>query len=90
MNKKQIVKLVEKINKSKKRQKLGIFPLEFVDDGWRIILPSNLFQYTFCKEGKILLENAVYDYDFYGDYYWIAYSTKPDNITTPAIRFSNL
>ena len=87
MKKKQIVKLVEKINKSKKRQKLGLFPLEYVDDGWRIILPSNLFQYAFCKEGKILLENSIYDIDFQGGYYWIAYAQKPNNIITPAIRF---
>jgi len=87
MKKEQIVKLVEKVNKSKKRIEKNLYPLEYVDDGWRIILPSNLDQYTYCRAGRKLLENAIYDYDFYGDYYWIAYSQRPDNITTPAIRF---
>jgi len=87
MNRKQILKLVEKVNKSKMRIKRNLYPLEFSDDGWRIILPSNLDQYIFIKAGRKLLENAIFDIDFYGAYYWLAYADIPKGIVTPAIRF---
>jgi len=81
---------VEKINKNKKREKLGIFPLEYVDTGWRIVFGKDLELYTFCKEGEKLLAVAVYDIDFKGGYYWIQYAPVPKRFTTPAIKLRYL
>jgi len=88
--KEQIIKLVEKVNESKKRMKLGLFPLEYTDDGWRIVFPKSLEFYTFSKEGRRLLENAEYDLDFDGGYYWISYSNPPKGVTTPALKLRSL
>jgi hypothetical protein len=89
-NKKQILKLIQKVNQSKKRIQRGLYPLEIKDDGWRIVLPKSLEKYTFIPAGKKLLEIAVFDIDFQGGYYWIPYAEPPSHITTPAIRLMNL
>ena len=90
MKRYEIIRLVEKINKNKKREKLGIFPLEYVDTGWRIVFGKDLELYTFCKEGEKLLAVAVYDIDFKGGYYWIQYGPTPKRFTTPAIKLRYL
>ena len=90
MKRYEIIRLVEKINKNKKREKLGIFPLEYVDTGWRIVFGKDLELYTFCKEGEKLLAVAVYDIDFKGGYYWIQYAPVPKRFTTPAIKLRYL
>ena len=88
--KEQIVKLVQKVNESKKRIKLGLFPLEFKDDGWRLVFGKGLEKYDFVSAGKKLLQMAEYDQDFQGGYYWIQYDSVPNNVTTPAIRLRYL
>jgi len=90
MKRYQIVKLVEKVNKNKKREKLGLFPLEFSDTGWRIVFGKDLELYTYCKEGRKLLLESIYDIDFKGGYYWIAYSTPLKRFTTPSIKLRYL
>jgi len=90
MKRYQIVKLVEKVNKNKKRERMGLFPLEFSDTGWRIVFPKSLELYTYCKEGQKLLLEAVYDIDFKGGYYWIAYDNPPKRFTTPSIKLRYL
>ena len=89
-NKKEIIKLIENVNKSKKRMQKGLYVLEYKDDGWRIVFPKSLEKYTFLPSGKKLMEMAIYDIDFQGGYYWIPYQLPPNNVTTPAIRLMNL
>jgi hypothetical protein len=84
--KEEIIKLIQKVNESKKREKKGLFPLEFSDDGWRIVFPKVLENYDFISAGKKLLEMSVYDIDFEGGYYWIPISNPPNNVTTPALK----
>jgi len=81
-----IIKLVRKVNNSKRRVEEGLLPLTYKDDGWRIILPKSLEFYEFLPSGRKLLRLAVYDYDMNGEYYWIPYSTPPKGVTTPAVR----
>jgi len=90
MRRHEILKLVEKVNKNKKREKMGLFPLEYNDTGWRIVFGKDLELYTFCKEGEKLLAVAVYDIDFKGGYYWIQYAPVPKRFTTPAIKLRYL
>jgi len=90
MRRHEILKLVEKVNKNKKREKMGLFPLEFSDTGWRIVFPKSLELYDFCKEGKKLLLESFYDIDFKGGYYWIQYAPVPKRFTTPAIKLRYL
>ena len=88
--KEEILKLVKAINASPRRLKKNLYPLEPVDDGWRIVFPKSLELYDFCKEGRKLLQEAVYDLDFRGGYYWIPYSDPPKGVTTPALRLMRL
>jgi len=88
--KQEIIKLIEKINKSQKRIKLGLFPLEFKDDGWRLVFGKGLEKYDFISAGRKLLEMAEYDIDGKGGYYWIQISDVPGDVTTPAIRLRSL
>ena len=90
MSKKQILKLVEKVNQSKKRVKKGLYPLEPIDDEWRLVFPKSLEQYTFIPSGKKLMELAVFDLDFQGGYYWIPISNPPKDVVTPALRLMRL
>ena len=66
------------------------YPLEYIDDEWRIVLPKSLEQYTFIPAGEKLLEKAEYDIDGQGGYYWIQYSKPPKGVTTPSIRLKYL
>ena len=88
--KEEIIKLIRKVNQSKKRVKKGLYPLEYIDDEWRIVLPKSLEFYDFCQAGRKLLEMAEYDLDMKGGYYWIQYSELPKGVTTPSIRLKYL
>ena len=89
-NKTEIIKLIRKINASKRRVREGLLPLTFSDDGWRIVLPRALEYYDFLPAGRKLMEMSVYDYDMEGEYYWIPYSSPPSGVTTPAMRLMAL
>ena len=82
----KILKLINSVNKSKTRIKKNLYPLEYVDDGWRIIFSASLPRYSFLKSGRTLLENAIVDFDNDGIYYWIPYAQPPSGVTTPAMR----
>ena len=88
--KEEIIKLIQKVNQSKKREKKGLYPLEYIDDEWRIVLPKSLEQYTFIPSGRKLMELAVFDLDFQGGYYWIPISNPPNGVVTPALRLMRL
>jgi len=88
MQKTEIIKMIRRVNESKKRVREGLLPLTFKDDGWRIILPKSLEFYDFLPSGRRLMELAIYDYDMRGEYYWIPYSEPPKGVTTPAIRLA--
>ncbi len=89
-DKKQILKLIQKINQSKKRIQRNMYPIEYNDDGWRIIFPKSLEKYTFIPSGRKLLEMSIYDIDFNGGYYWVPYKEPPKGVVTPALRLMNL
>ena len=89
-NRAGIIKLVHKVNQSKKRVRKGLLPLTFTDDGWRIILPKALEFYDFLPSGRRLMELAIYDYDMRGEYYWIPYVSPPKGVTTPSMRLMAL
>ena len=82
----KIIKLIERVNQSKRRVREGLLPLTYKDDGWRVILPTSLEFYEFLPSGRELLSLSIYDYDMKGGYYWIPYSPPPRGVTTPAIR----
>ena len=88
--KEEILKSVKSINTSPRRLKRNLYPLEPSDDGWRIVFPKSLELYDFCKEGRKLLQEAVYDIDSRGGYYWIAYDDPPRGVVTPALRLMRL
>jgi len=90
INKAGIIKLVHKVNQSKRRVREGLLPLTFSDDGWRMVLPRALEYYDFLPAGRKLLSMAVYDLDGKGEYYWIPYSSPPSGVTTPAMRLMAL
>lgn len=77
MEKKEVLRLIRNINKSKRRIQKGLYPLEFHDQGWRIILPKALENYTFLPSGRKLLRVAKYSIDFEGGYYYIQFSKRP-------------
>ena len=54
------MKLIERVNMSKKRVKKGLFPLTYKNDGWRIVFPKSLEFYDFLPAGRKLLELSVY------------------------------
>ena len=84
------MKLIERVNMSKKRVKKGLFPLTYKNDGWRIVFPKSLEFYDFLPAGRKLLELSVYDYDMNGGYYWVPLSDPPRGVMTPATRLMQL
>ena len=82
----KIIKMIRKVNQSKRRVREGLLPLTFKDDGWRIVLPRALEFYDFLPAGRRLMELAIYDLDMRGEYYWIPYSSPPRGVTTPSMR----
>ena len=86
INKAEIIKLVHRINQSKRRVREGLLRLTFTDDGWRLVFPKALEFYSFLPSGRRLMELAIYDLDGRGGYYWIPYASPPRGITTPAMR----
>jgi len=86
----KIIKLIRKVNISKRRVGKGLLPLTYEDDGWRIILPRALDFYDFLPSGRRLMEMSVYDYDMEGEYYWIPYASPPKGVTTPSLRLMAL
>ena len=88
--KKYILRLITNINKSKRRIKRGLYPLEYDDQGWRIVLPRSLERYDFLPSGRKLWEMAVYDLDGSIGYYWIPLGPAPEGVITPALRLMML
>ncbi|MFP3307219.1 MAG: hypothetical protein RXN93_07785 [Thermocladium sp.] len=86
----KIIKLIERVNQSKRRVREGLLPLSYEDDGWRIVLPKSLEFYSFLPSGRRLMELAIYDYDMGGEYYWIPYASPPREVTTPSMRLMAL
>jgi hypothetical protein len=87
--KKYIIRLIRNVNKSKLRKR-KMYPLEYIDDGWRICFPKSLEAYDFIPSGKKLLESAVYDLDGRVGYYWIPIGNPPPRVITPALRLMQL
>ena len=90
INRAEIIKLVHRINQSKRRVREGLLRLTFIDDGWRLVFPRSLEFYDFLPSGRRLMELAIYDLDGRGEYYWIPYASPPRGITTPAMRLMAL
>ena len=90
VSKKQVEKLVEKVNSSKRLVEEGLMPLKFHDDGWRLVFGKSLEFYDFCSAGRKLLELAEYDLDGQGFYYWIQTDDSPRDVMTLAMRAKNL
>jgi len=86
----KIIKLIERVNQSKRRIGKGLLPLSYEDDGWRVVLPKSLEFYDFLPAGRKLLSLSIYDYDMKGGYYWIPYASPPREVTTPAMRLMQL
>jgi hypothetical protein len=86
----EVIKLVRRVNQSKRRARKGMLPLTYTDDGWRVVLPRALEFYDFLQSGRKLLSMAIYDLDGRGGYYWIPYSEPPKGVTTPAMRLMQL
>jgi len=87
---KRIIELVSAINRNPLRVERGIPPLEYTDQGWRIVFEKYLEDFAFLEEGRTLLDMAVCDLDFQGIYYWIPISNPPRGVTTPASRLMTL
>ncbi len=88
INRAGIIKLVHRVNQSKRRVREGLLRLTFTDDGWRIVFPKSLEFYDFLPAGRRLMELAIYDYDMRGEYYWVPYASPPRGVTTPAMRLA--
>ena len=86
----EVMELVKRINRNPQRIERGLPPLEYDDQGWRIVFEKYLEDFTFCHEGKKLMAMAVVDTDFQGIYYWIPITAPPKGVTTPALRFMAL
>jgi len=84
------MKLIARVNKSKKRIRKGLLPLDFNDQGWRLIFSKSLEFYDFLPAGRKLMDMCVYDYDMKGGYYWVPLSDPPKGVTTPAMRLMQL
>jgi len=90
-DKKYILRLIGNVNKSKLRRRKMLYPLEYTDQGWRIVLPKSLEAYDFLASGRKLLDMAVYDWDPSGfGYYWIPLKPSPPGVITPALRLMML
>jgi len=81
--------LIRNINRSKRRRK-RLYPLEYEDQGWRIVFPKSLELYSFLPSGRKLLDMAVYDLDGSVGYYWIPLGPPPPGVITPALRLMML
>jgi hypothetical protein len=88
--KKYILRLIKNINKSKRRVKRGLYPLDYEDQGWRVVLPRSLEAYDFLPSGRKLLDMAVYDLAGNYGYYWIPLKPSPPGVITPALRLMML
>ena len=88
--KEEIIKLVQDVNESRRRIQRNMYPLEYIDDGWRLVFPNSLKQYRFIPSGRKLMELAIFDLDFQGGYYWIPISNPPNGVVTPALRLMRL
>jgi len=86
----EIIKLVHRVNGSKRRMGKSLLPLTYKDDGWRLIFPMSLEFYSFLPAGRKLMELAIYDQDMAGGYYWIPYASPPRGVMTPAVRLMTL
>jgi hypothetical protein len=85
---KRILRLIHEVNAHEMIGK--VYPtLEFVDDGgWRIVFGKSLAypEYQKYSAARKLLQMAIFDRDFDGEYYWIPYDRAPDGYTSPALR----
>ena len=87
---KRVLKLIERINKSKRRIARQIPPLTYKNDGWRVVFPKSLEFYDFLPAGRKLIQISIYDLDMNGGYYWVPLSEPPKGVVTPAIRLMQL
>ena len=85
-----VERLVERVNKSKRRMARHLPRLTYQNDGWRLVFERYLEEYAFLPSGAKLLAMAVYDYDGHGPYYWIPIAPVPKGIVTPALRLMAL
>jgi len=86
-----IIRLIRNVNKSKRRVRKGLYPLEYEDQGWRIVIMGPIEEYEFLPSGRKLWEMAVYDWDPRGfGYYWIPLGPAPEGVITPALRLMML
>ena len=90
IKRKMVMKLIKRVNISKKRIKKGLLPLDYENQGWRIVFPKSPEFYDFLPAGRKLMEMSIYDYDMGGGYYWILLSEPPKGIMTPAMRLMQL
>jgi len=86
MSEREVIELVKRINSNPQRIERGLPPLEYDDQGWRIVFEKYLEDFTFCQAGEKLMEMAVVDSDSRGIYYWIPVTDPPKGVTTPAMR----
>ena len=101
MNKKQILKLLDKIDKETEKYRTYSIKDFMNDDKFRICVDARFFkelEYNVehsrkrkpFKSVEKFMEEAVYDYDMQGFYYWIPYDHPPHGFTSPAWRMMNL
>jgi hypothetical protein len=91
MRKKKIVKLINEVNAHKLIGQVCP-PLHVVDDQWRFVFGRSLAyeEYQRYSAGRKLLQMAIFDRDFEGEYYWIPYDNPPAGYTSPALRLQTL
>jgi len=87
---KEVIELVKRINGNPQRIDRGLPPLEYDDQGWRIVFEKYLEDFALFKEGRTLIDMAICDLDFQGIYYWIPITNPPKGVTTPASRLMTL
>jgi transcriptional regulator of NAD metabolism len=91
MRKKEIVKLINKVNAHKLIGQVCP-PLHVVDDQWRFVFGRSLAykEYQRYSAGRKLMKMAIFDRDFEGEYYWIPYDVAPNGYTSPGLRLQIL
>jgi len=88
---KRILQLIREVNRHKP---IGVvYPaLEYHDEGWRFVFAKSLeyAEYQKYSAGRKLLQMAIFDRDFAGEYYWIPYDFPPAGYTSPGLRLQML
>jgi len=101
MNKKQILRLLDRIDKETEKYRIHSIKDFINDDKFRICIDAKFFkEVEYYVEGsrkrkpfksiEKFMKEAVYDYDGQGFYYWIPYDNPPKGFTSPTWRMMNL